>query len=378
MQYRKMGKLNWQVSALGFGTMRLPVLEGDQSKIDEEEATRMIYYAIDNGVNYIDTAYPYHQGKSEGFLGKILQGKYREKVKIATKLPIWLLEKKEDLDRYFFDQLERLKSERVDFYLLHGLSQESWKKALEMDCINWAERKIAQGKIGYLGFSFHDEFSLFKEIVDYCDIWTLCQIQYNFLDEDYQAGKRGLAYAAEKGLAAVVMEPIRGGSLAKAPLPIQKIWDQAPVKRTPATWALEWVWNHPEVSVVLSGMSTMEQVIENVEGASRAKAGSLSQEELGIISKVRKTYEGLRPVPCTSCKYCQPCPSEIPIPDIFEIYNDGKCFQQMDQAKRAYKNWIKDEHKADRCTECGQCESLCPQKIPIREWLKRIHAELGS
>lgn len=378
MQYRKFGRLNWESSLLGFGTMRLPVLDGDQSKIDEEEAQRMIYYAIDQGVNYIDTAYPYHQGKSEVFLGKILKGKYRERVKLATKLPIWLLEKKEDCERYFNEQLERLQSERVDFYLFHGLSKANWGKVLELDCFAWAERKMAEGKIGSLGFSFHDEFALFKEIVDFYDNWTFCQIQYNYFDEDYQAGKRGLKYAFQKGLAVVVMEPIRGGSLAKAPSPVQKIWDQAKVKRTPAEWALLWVFNHPEVSVTLSGMSTFEQVSENIAIASKAKPGTFTENDLELIAQARETYRNLRPVPCTQCNYCQPCPAEIPIPDIFEIYNDGKCFEQMERAKMAYKKWIKDEHKADRCTECGQCESLCPQQIPIREWLKRIHEELSS
>ena len=378
MQYRKFGRLNWESSLLGFGTMRLPVLDGDQSKIDEEEAQRMIYYAIDQGVNYIDTAYPYHQGKSEVFLGKILKGKYRERVKLATKLPIWLLEKKEDCERYFNEQLERLQRERVDFYLFHGLSKKSWGKVLELDCFSWAERKMAQGKIGSLGFSFHDEFALFKEIVDFYDNWTFCQIQYNYFDENYQAGKEGLKYAFGKGLALVVMEPIRGGALAQAPAPVQKIWDSSPFPRTPAEWALLWVFNHPEVSVTLSGMSTMEQVRENVNIASQAKPGILKEEDLQLIKRVREEYQKLRPIPCTLCNYCQPCPAEIPIPEIFQIYNDGFSFDQMEKARRNYQVGIKDEVKANHCVECGQCESLCPQGIPIRFWLKKVHEELIS
>lgn len=378
MQYRKFGKIDWKSSLLGFGTMRLPVLNGDQSMIDEEEAQRMIYYAIDHGVNYIDTAYPYHQGKSEEFLGKILKGEYAKKIRIATKLPLWLLEKKEDCDRYFEEQLKRLQRERVDFYLFHGLSQKNWQKVLDLDCIAWAEGKIQEGRIGYLGFSFHDQISLFKQIIDFYGQWTFCQIQYNYFDEDYQAGKEGLLYAFKKGLAVVIMEPIRGGALVQSPPPVQAIWDSAPIKRTPAEWALLWVFNHPQVSVALSGMSSMEQVKENVAIASKAEPGILKDEDLELIKKVREEYRRLRPIPCTQCNYCQPCPAGIPIPEIFQIYNDGLCFAQPEKAKRYYRIGIEDEIKADHCTQCGQCESLCPQGIPIRFWLKKVHEELSS
>ncbi len=378
MQYRKFGKLAWQSSVLGFGAMRLPVIEGDPSRIDEEEATRMIYYAIDHGVNYIDTAYPYHKGKSEPFLGKILIGEYRKKVKLATKLPVWLVEKREDCDRIFEEQLERLGQKGVDFYLFHGLSQNSWKKVKELDLLNWAEKKLASGEIGSLGFSFHDEFSIFKEIMDSYDRWDFCQIQYNYFDQEFQAGKRGLHYAHEKGLAVVVMEPLKGGSLAKSPPQVKDVWDRAKEKRNPVEWALLWVWNHPEVSVVLSGMSALKQVEENIEIASRAIPGILSPEDLDLIEEVRKIYQSLRPIPCTGCNYCDKCPVEIPISEIFDLYNDGASFDQMERAKKAYREWIKDENKADKCLECGQCEVLCPQGVPIRFWLKKVHQELSN
>lgn len=237
---------------------------------------------------------------------------------------------------------------------------------------------MGKGEIGNLGFSFHDDFSLFKEIVDFYPGWDFCQIQYNFFDQDFQAGTKGLQYASEKGLAVVVMEPLKGGSLAKAPPQVQAIWDRGKEKRSPAEWALLWVWNHPQVSVVLSGMTTFKQVEENIQIASNAEPGILKMEDLELIEEVRKTYQGLRPIPCTACDYCKDCPVEIPISEIFELYNDGFSFDQMERAKKAYREWVKDEKKADKCLECGQCESLCPQGVPIRFWLKRVHQELLS
>ena len=274
MKYRKFGKLDWEVSVLGFGAMRLPVIGEDRSKINEPEAIRMIRYAIDHGVNYIDTAYPYHGGNSEVVVGKALKDGYREKVRIATKMPIGRVNSSEDLDRIFNEQMRRLQTNRIDFYLLHGLNKERWLKVLNLNVLDWAEKLIDEGKIGYFGFSFHDEFEVFKEIIDGYDGWTFCQIQYNYVDTESSKrtpGTQGLKYAASKRLAVVVMEPIAGGLLAIPPPPeIQAIWDEAEIKRTPAEWALLWVWNHPEVSLALSGMSTMEQVIENVQTADKS------------------------------------------------------------------------------------------------------------
>ena len=373
MQYRTFGKLDWRPSALGFGAMRLPVLDDDSGKIDEAEATRMLRYAIDHGVNYVDTAYLYHKGTSEVFLGRALQDGYRERVKLATKLPSWLIKAPEDLDRYLNEQLERLQTDHIDFYLLHGLNEKNWPKLRDVNVLRWAEGAMADGRIHHLGFSFHDRYEVFQEIVDAYDRWTFCQIMYNYMDEEHQAGTRGLEYAADKGLAVVVMEPIRGGQLAKTvSQPIQELWDTAPRKRTPADWALQWVWNHPKVSVVLSGMSTMEHVRQNVVSASQSGPGALTEDELALVARVRDKYRDLCPIPCTDCKYCLPCPSGVNIPRIFEIYNEAMIYNDLRGGRMRY-GWLEEGERANLCTECGQCLELCPQQIEIPEWLAKAH-----
>lgn len=377
MQYRKFGPLDWQVSALGFGAMRLPVVDRDQSRIHEAEATAMLHYAIDHGVNYVDTAYAYHGGTSESFLGRALQGSYRERVRLATKLPSWQVEKAEDFDRYLDEQLERLRTDCLDFYLLHNLNAKVWAKLRDLGVLRWAEQAMASGRFRHFGFSFHDRYEVFREIVDATDLWTLCQIQYNYMDEQNQAGRQGLRYAAGKGLAVVVMEPIRGGSLARRiPPQVQALWDEAPVQRTPAEWALLWVWNQPEVAVALSGMSTMRHVVENVASADRSGPGALTEEELALIARVREAYIGLRPVPCTDCGYCQPCPQGVSIPRIFEIYNDAFMYSYPDRA-RAFYTWLRPDERADQCIACGECEEKCPQHIAIPDVLEQAHAFLS-
>ncbi len=332
----------------------------------------MIRYAIDHGVNYVDTAYPYHRGKSEIVVGKALRDGYRAKTRLATKMPTWLINSREDMDKYFNEQLSRLQLDSVDFYLLHGLEEKRWTKLEELDVLNWAERKIDEGKFSYLGFSFHDEYEVFKKIVDSYDGWTFCQIQYNYVDEQYQAGTKGLNYAASKGLAVVVMEPIAGGRLAMTPpKEIQEIWDEAKIRRTHAEWALQWVWNHPEVSVALSGMSTFEQVKENVENAGRSDAKMLTNEELGIIRKVRRKYERLGFVGCTGCRYCIPCPEGVNVPEILSFYNKYYAENRNDEIKRRYWEHVTPESQAKRCARCGRCEELCPQHLQIREILNR-------
>jgi predicted aldo/keto reductase-like oxidoreductase len=373
MKYRSFGKLDWKVSALGFGAMRMPILEGDHSKIDEPESIKMIRYAIDHGVNYVDTAYPYHGGNSEHLVGKALKDGYREKVKLATKMPTWLVEKREDFDRYLEEQLEKLQTDRIDFYLLHGLSNQRWPKIRDLGVTEWAEGAIADGRIGHIGFSFHDEYPMLKEIIDHYDGWTFCQIQYNYMDTESSArgpGTEGLKYAASKGLAVVVMEPIQGGRLSiTPPAEIQGIWDEAPVKRSPAEWALQWVWNHPEVSVVLSGMSTMRHVEENVVSAGRSGPGGLSREELEVIDRVKQKYSELGYIGCTRCLYCQPCPQGVAIPEIIRVLNENYTASR-EEAKSAYQNEIPEEGRAGRCVRCGTCEEHCPQDLPIMNLMR--------
>lgn len=377
MLYRKFGKTNEMVSVLGFGCMRLPLIGDDPTNIDEDKAIKMVRYAIDNGVNYVDTAYPYHGtgfmqgGASEPFVAKALKDGYRERVKLATKLPSWLIKTRADMDKYLNEQLKRLETDSIDFYLVHTLNKDVWPVLKEAGIGEFLDQAIKDGRIKYAGFSYHDESKLFKEIVDYYD-WTFCQIQYNYLDEDYQAGKSGLEYAAQKGLAVVIMEPLRGGNIIRLPEAAQAIFDQAEVKRTPVEWALRWVWNHSEVSVVLSGMSAMEQVVENVQIAQSAEANSLTSRELAMIDEVKQLFKSRIKVNCTACSYCMPCPAGINIPTCFAAYNDHWVFDATPEAKSRYGILSKIYSPASKCVECGQCESHCPQSIAIREELKKV------
>ncbi len=376
MKYRKFGKLDWKVSALGFGAMRLPILNNDPKQVNEPLAIKMVRYAIDNGVNYVDTAYPYHQGSSEILIGKALQNGYREKVKLATKMPIPLVNSHEDMSRILDEQLSRLKTDHVDFYLLHGLGLDDklhfgrWPKMQKLKVFDWADRVKKEGKIKYLGFSFHDEFDVFKDIVDGYDGWTFCQIHFNYMDENYQAGIRGLKYAASKGLAVAIMEPIAGGLLAvKPPKEIEDIWNKVKIRRTPAEWALQWVWNHPEVSVVLSGMSTMEQVVENVKSANRSR--KLTKEESNLISQVKNKYSEYGVIGCTGCRYCMPCPNDVEISTIFSLYNEYFMKSRDDSVIAKYKDSVSPDKGAKKCAKCGQCEEKCPQQLAIRTLLGR-------
>jgi predicted aldo/keto reductase-like oxidoreductase len=350
--------------------MRLPILGGDTSKIDEPHAIDMIRYAIDNGVNYVDTAYPYHQGQSEYLVGKALKDGYREKVRLATKMPSWLIENYDDFDKYLDEQLEKLKTDHIDFYLLHGLRKNRWPKLKNLGVFKWAEKAKEDGRINYLGFSFHDEYSLFEEILQDADKFTFCQIQLNYMDTEYQAGLKGLKLAAEKGLALVIMEPIKGGKLAVTPpKDVQEIWDKAEKKRKPAEWALKWVWNHPEVSVVLSGMSEMKHVVENVAYADNSEPCTLTDKELSLIEDAKKAYLKLGFIGCTACRYCMPCPQGVNIPEILGLYNEYYMSGQNDEIKQKYWEKITPESHSSNCVSCGVCEEQCPQELPIRKFM---------
>jgi uncharacterized protein len=380
MLFRKMPRIESELSILGFGCMRLPV-QAD-GHIDEPLATEMLRYAIDHGVNYVDTAYPYHNGESEPFVGRALQNGYRGKVNLATKLPTWLINSRSDMDRYLDEQLVRLQTDRVEFYLVHALSKASWEKVSQLGILEFLDAAVADGRIRYSGFSFHDKVGVFKEIVDAYD-WAFCQIQYNFMDEEYQAGTEGLRYAAQRGIGVVVMEPLRGGVLAKGIAGISDLWREAPSRRSPADWALRWVWDKPEVAVVLSGMSTREQVVQNVSCAENALPSALQADEFAIFEKVKAEYQQRIKVPCTKCDYCLPCPSGVNIPVCFEMYNLAHMYEAPDHAKGSYNFMLRGARDgspayASQCEECGTCEELCPQGITTRERLKEVAAFFGK
>lgn len=377
MQYRTFGKIDWRPSALGFGCMRLPVVNNDSGAIDEREAGRMVRHAIDQGLNYLDTAYPYHLQNSERFVGRVLQGGYRDKVALATKMPVWMVNERADFDRLLDEQLAKLQTDHIDFYLLHSLSSERWPGVRDLGVREWLLQARAGGRIGHIGFSFHDTLDVFRGIVDDFDAWDFCQIQYNYIDIENQAGTEGLKYAAARGLGVVVMEPLLGGRLVNPPQPIQAIWDESAVKRSAADWALQWLWNQPEVSLVLSGMSTMQQVEENLASAQQARVGQLGAADLALVERARAKYQELCPVPCTHCDYCQPCPNQVNIPRIFELYNQAAMYNMLPQSRDRYEK-MPMEMRADMCIACQECEEKCPQHILISELMPVVHEVLAA
>lgn len=371
MKYRNFGKLDFRTSALGFGAMRLPTINHDDGKIDQEKAIEMIRYAIDHGVNYLDTAWSYHQENSEILVGKALKDGYRARVKLATKLPSWLIKEQGDLDKYLEQQLEKLATNYIDFYLLHTLNKKRWEILNQLNIFDWIASKIAEGKIKYIGFSFHDNLSLFKEIIDAYN-WDFCQIQYNYLDIETQAGQEGLKYAAAQGIAVIIMEPLLGGTLAgQQPPAIQEIWDNSGVNRTPADWALQWLWNQEEVALVLSGMSTLEQVKENVLSASNLGINTLSKHEVKVIELVREKYQELSPLSCSGCSYCLPCPTGVAIPYIFSLYNEANIFDKFMEKQKEYHS-IPKQAQATSCISCAVCEGICPQNLQISALMEQV------
>jgi hypothetical protein len=379
MQYRSFGKLDWKASALGFGCMRLPTVDGQRgTDVDEAEAIRMIRHAIDQGVNYIDTAYPYHEGKSELIVGRALKDGYREKVRLATKLPVFLVQGPQDFDRFLNEQLAKLQMDHVDFYLLHGLNKSTWSNVvLKHGLLGLAERALADSRIRHLGFSFHDDYACFEEIINAGAPWSFCQIQYNYMDAENQAGTRGLRLAAEKDLAVVIMEPLMGGRLADPPPAIRETIAADPAHRSPAQLAFEWVWDQPEVSVALSGMSTMNQVVENLRFVESARVGKLGPADHALIAQIREQYQARITIPCTKCGYCMPCPNDVNIPLIFEMFNYAHAYDDLATAHLRYELLVKEgRQRASACIACGACEELCPQHIAISDWMPKVDKSL--
>jgi predicted aldo/keto reductase-like oxidoreductase len=369
-----------QLSILGFGCMRLPMVDG---QIDETRAIAQIRGAIDKGVNYVDTAWPYHAGASEPLLGKALLDGYRDRVKLATKLPSWMIERREDMDKYLNVQRQRLQTGHIDYYLVHALDGTLWNSVAGHGVREFLDAAKRDGRIVNAGFSFHGLLPDFKRIVD-AYAWDFCQIQYNFLDQEFQAGTEGLRYAAGKGLGVVVMEPLRGGNLgrAEAPPAVAAIWAEAPTRRAPVEWALRWVWNHPEVTVVLSGMNEEAHIEQNLAIADAALPDSLSGEELVLIDRAGQKYKELLRVGCTGCGYCMPCPAGVKIPKCFDSYNAMSLSGDPESARFYYVVGVSgvlgtnDPGFASQCVACGECLEKCPQQIRIPEILENVVAAM--
>lgn len=389
MKFRKMGSLPWEVSALGFGCMRLPT-GGLLGRVNEKYTTEILRYGIDQGINYVDTAWFYHMGQSERVVGRALRDGYREKVHLVTKLPMILMRKEEDFDKFLDQQLEKLQTSYLDIYLFHMLDQNQFAKMKRLNLIAKMEKARDQGKIRHIGFSFHDTLPVFKEIVDYYP-WDMAQIQYNYMDTAVQATTEGLEYAHKKGIAVVIMEPIKGGQLANPPAEALSVIASAAEKRTPVDWALQFLWNRPEVACVLSGMGNKKMVVENCASADKSGIGILSQDENRIIGELSEIYRKKILVPCTACQYCMPCPSGVDIPQNFALLNN-KSFGSVGNFSGRFVLWMitrnyrrlaknkkqlgkrKNKGRASLCTRCNTCVARCPQHIQIPDELEKVKA----
>lgn len=365
MKSKKIENLGISPSLLGYGTMRFPCLANGE--IDEPRAEALLDHAIEKGVTYIDTAYPYHETKSEPFVGKVLKKYARDLFYLATKLPLWSIETLEDAKAMFENQLKRLQVEYIDFYLLHAMDLEKWEKALKLDILSYLIEEKEKGRIRYLGFSFHDEFEVFERILTYHD-WDFCQLQLNYMDLEIQAGMRGYMLAEKMGVPIIVMEPVKGGTLANLPSDIAKMFQEANPKASIASWALRFVASFPNVKVVLSGMSDEEQLADNLQTFMDFQA--LDEKELEVIEHVAHAICSRMQNGCTGCEYCMPCPFGVQIPGNFKIWNDDAMYGNHVKAQDKYLN-LK-EGKADACKACGVCETKCPQHIHIREDLQKI------
>lgn len=373
MEMRKMEKLGVETSLLGFGCMRFP--QTPEGKIDEALTEKMLDQAIAQGVNYIDTAYPYHDGQSEVVVGKILKKYDRNSFYLATKLPVWLVNTAEDVDKYLEEQLAKLQTDHIDFYLMHAMGKERWNKMVEIGCVKRLEELQKQGKIKYLGFSFHDKYEVFEEILNYRD-WDFCQIQLNYMDAEEQAGLKGCQLATDKGIPVVVMEPVKGGSLAVFAEDITAKLKELDPEASPASFALRWVGSLPGVKVILSGMSSMEQVEDNLRTFAAFKP--LSEQEQDTIREVTEILRSRVQNGCTGCRYCMPCPAGVNIPGCFATWNTYHMYQNYNTVRWNWEVVLGDEHQPKNCVQCGKCEAQCPQKIAIREDLKRVQADLDK
>lgn len=373
MEKRKLEKLGIETSLLGFGCMRLPVTE--QGKINEPEAERMLDQAIAQGVNYIDTAYPYHGGESEPFVGRALKKYDRSSLYLATKLPVWMVHTLDDAKRLFQEQLDRLQTDYIDFYLLHALGRERYDDMRKLGVPDWMAQLKEEGKIRYMGFSFHDSYDAFSYILNDRE-WDFCQIQLNYMDAGEQAGLQGYRLAQEKKVPLVVMEPVKGGSLATYAEDITGVFRSLDPEASVASYALRWVGSLPGVKVILSGMTTMEQVQDNLKTFGNFKP--LSQKESETIDQIVALIKSRVQNGCTGCRYCMPCPAGVDIPGNFRAWNTYHMYQNYNMVKWSWEKELGEEKQAKNCVKCGKCEAACPQKLSIRQDLERVQADLDK
>ena len=379
MNYRDFGKLGWKSSLLGMGCMRLPRVYNDSEKaeIDVEKAVELIGYAAENGINYFDTAFSYHNGHSEEVLGLALDGGLRKKVKIVTKQPLNVMKTDDDIRRNLESTLKKLRTDFLDVYLIHNINAASWPTIRERDIIGKFEKFKEEGLIGAVGFSYHGGYNAFSEVLSYHD-WDMCQLQQNILDVNKEATEQAIHDAGKKGCALVIMEPLRGGGLAYAPPEVKELYKSLPEQRGEIEWAFRHLINYSEVSCILSGVTALDQLKENIEIFSKpdAVSGCLSDDEKAVMAKVKAVYESKASIPCTGCEYCMPCPSGINIPIIFSRYNEGIMFDNFSQPQRSYMLMGRANSRASNCVSCGACESKCPQGIKIIDELKKSHEAL--
>lgn len=383
MIYNTLGKTNLEVSRLGFGTMRLPT-KANNADIDEEESSRMLKYAIENGVNIIDTAFPYHSaeldgdGNSEVFLGSFLnENNLRDEIILQTKSPSWLMEKYSDFDYYLDLQLEKLKTDYIDIYLLHSLTVPDWEKVRDLNVLDFLDDALASGKIKHVGFSSHIEVDYLIEIIDEYPKWEVAMTQMNYLDEYYQSGVMGLDYLRQVNMGSMIMEPLRGGRLVNnIPDEINDLWKMAEVKRTPVEWALQYLWNRGDVDCVFSGMTSLEHVKENVRLASTEDIISDNDQEL--IREVARTYRTFLGNRCTRCGYCMPCPHGVDIINCLNEYNIAHMMGDPKASAMQYFSLIDDDSRADSCVDCKECIPFCTQMIDIPSELQKVYEYFGS
>lgn len=373
MEKRKLEKLGIETSLLGFGCMRFP--QTAEGKIDEPEAEKMLDKALASGINYIDTAYPYHNGESEPFVGRVLKKYDRSSFYLATKLPVWLVNTLEDVDRLFAEQLSRLQTDYIDFYLLHAMGKERWDKMRDLGVVKRLEELKAEGKIKNLGFSFHDSYEVFEEMIHYRD-WDFCQIQLNYMDTNEQAGMKGYELTAQKNIPLIIMEPVKGGTLASFADDIMEKFHSLRPDASAASFALRWVGSLPNVKVILSGMSSMAQLDDNLHTFEGFEP--LTDKEQETIEEIVALLNSRVQNGCTGCRYCMPCPAGVNIPECFKTWNTYHMYQNYNAVSWKWEHELGESQQAKNCVKCGKCEQACPQKLSIRADLEKVQADLDK